>query len=139
MLSHQHCGSLSLILLGFLYFTALWEMKSIMGSRDNGWHTFDICTHLEASLFLPVASSKTNRTFCPLTSRASCTSVHSCSKHQQARKSASRPCSALTLPGRQVLTEAGNIAADISPFLFYKAGSPSPRGVPGVWVGPHQW
>ena len=51
----------SLILLGF---TVSWETKS-QASRGNDWCTFDICTHLEASLFLPVPSSKFNRTFSP--------------------------------------------------------------------------
>jgi hypothetical protein len=41
----------SLILIGFICFAVSWETKS-QASRDNGWHTLDICSHLFLSLFL---------------------------------------------------------------------------------------
>lgn len=55
----------SLILLGSIYFTVSWETKS-QASRDNGWCIFDICIHLETSLFLLIPSPKMNRTRSPL-------------------------------------------------------------------------
>lgn len=54
---------LSLILLGFMCFTVLWETNS-QTNRDKGWSIFNICSHLE-QLFLLVPFSKINRRFRP--------------------------------------------------------------------------
>ena len=97
--------NLKFIFLSFIISLSTVETIS-QGSLNNSWYTHRISFLIQR---ISCSNQQDELNFHPLALSLKCISSY-CSMSQQAKKSASRPWPALTVPGRQAFTEANKMA-----------------------------